>query len=110
MKPIRLAFEGLGSYQKRAEIDFSTLCANGLFGIFGPTGSGKSTVLDAMTIALYGAAPRMGRQSLSPLINTQSKWMEVDFTFSLDGGGEVYRAVRRFTPPRGNPPGGRTAA
>ena len=105
MKPIRLAFEGLGSYQRRAEIDFSSLCANGLFGIFGPTGSGKSTVLDAMTIALYGAAPRMGRQSLSPLINTQSKWMEVDFTFSLDGGGEVYRAVRRFTPPRGKSPG-----
>ena len=44
MKPLLLSLEGLQSYRERQEIDFHQMEGCGLFGIFGPTGSGKSTV------------------------------------------------------------------
>ena len=58
MRPIRLELSGLNSYIDKQVIDFEKLTSRGLFGIFGNTGSGKSTILDAITIALYGDISR----------------------------------------------------
>lgn len=58
MKPIKLELMGLNSYTDKQIIDFEKLTSRGLFGIFGNTGSGKSTILDAITIALYGDISR----------------------------------------------------
>lgn len=58
MKPIKLELMGLNSYTDKQTIDFEKLTSRGLFGIFGNTGSGKSTILDAITIALYGDIAR----------------------------------------------------
>ncbi|MGV2914264.1 AAA family ATPase, partial [Bacillus safensis] len=58
MKPITLTIKGLHSFREEQTIDFSSLCDAGVFGIFGPTGSGKSSILDAMTLALYGKVER----------------------------------------------------
>ena len=52
MKPIRLEIDGINSYASKQVIDFERLTSRGIFGIFGKTGSGKSTILDAMTLAL----------------------------------------------------------
>ena len=52
MRPIRLELSGLNSYIDKSVVDFEKLTDRGLFGIFGKTGSGKSTILDAMTIAM----------------------------------------------------------
>ena len=49
MKPILLRLSGLQSYREAQEVDFERLCEAGVFGIFGPTGSGKSSILDAVT-------------------------------------------------------------
>ena len=57
MKPLRLELEAFGSYPGRVEIDFSPLAARGLFVVTGPTGSGKTTIFDAMCFALYGKMP-----------------------------------------------------
>ncbi len=54
MRLMRLEFEGVGSFADRMEIDFEALGTAGLFLIEGPTGSGKSTILDAVVFALYG--------------------------------------------------------
>ena len=54
MKPLKLVIEGIRSFSERVEIDFESVSKNGLFGIFGSTGSGKSTILDSVIIALYG--------------------------------------------------------
>ena len=48
MRPIRLEISGLNSYIEKQVVDFSELTSRGLFGIFGKTGSGKSTTLAAM--------------------------------------------------------------
>lgn len=47
MRPLQLKLKGINSYREEQVIDFETLTSQGLFGIFGPTGSGKSTILDA---------------------------------------------------------------
>ncbi len=84
MIPIRLEFSGLASYQERVSIDFSTLVSGKLFGIFGPVGSGKSAILDAMSYVLYGETDRLGSSgSAYNLMNLQSQAMEIEFEFAL---------------------------
>ncbi|GGH26740.1 AAA family ATPase [Paenibacillus segetis] len=97
MKPISLKLSGLQSYREMQEIDFSALCEMGLFGIFGPTGSGKSTILDAITLAMYG---KVGRASggTQGIMNQSEDSLFVSFTFELMSakGTERYRVERRF--------------
>lgn len=56
MKPRRLMMQAFGPYADKETIDFTVLKNHQLFLITGPTGSGKTTILDAMTFALYGTA------------------------------------------------------
>ncbi len=62
MIPIKLEIQGLYSYQNKQIIDFTQLTAAGLFGIFGPVGSGKSSVLEAILLALYGSTERLSNR------------------------------------------------
>ncbi|MCO7176004.1 AAA family ATPase, partial [Sporolactobacillus kofuensis] len=96
MKPIELTIQGLNSFREEQHIDFETLCADGLFGIFGPTGSGKSTILDGITLALYGTVERAANNT-SGILNQLEKQMAVGFTFELTGEQTSrYRAERSY--------------
>lgn len=55
MRVRRLRFRGIGPYPGEHEIDFDRLAVSGLFLLCGPTGTGKSTIIDAITFALYGS-------------------------------------------------------
>ena len=97
MKPIKLLIKGLQSFEEEQEIDFQKLSEHGLFGIFGPTGSGKSTILDAITLAIYGDIVRIkGSQAdrLEHLVNMNCNEMRVDFTFEL--GSHVFQIIREM--------------
>ncbi|MDE6676732.1 MAG: AAA family ATPase, partial [Clostridia bacterium] len=59
MKPVYLELCGVNSFSERAEINFNNLLEYGIFGIFGDTGSGKSTILDCICFALYGRVSRL---------------------------------------------------
>lgn len=63
MKILELRFKNLNSLYGEWRIDFTDpeYDANGIFALTGPTGAGKSTILDAVCLALYGATPRLGR-------------------------------------------------
>ena len=97
MKPIMLKIAGLHSFREEQEIPFETLSELGVFGIFGPTGSGKSSILDAMTLALYGTVVRAGRRTQG-ILNHAEKHVKVVFSFSLGQGNErrLYRVERRY--------------
>ena len=97
MRPIRLEIEGLQSFREKQTIDFTTLSETGLFGIFGPTGSGKSTILDAITFALYGRVERAWRGTQG-IIHANMNHVRVSFTFGLKKGSreKMYRAERVY--------------
>ncbi|MFT3767028.1 MAG: AAA family ATPase [Minicystis sp.] len=58
MKLLRLRVAGLRSFTRETEIDLARLGEQGLFAISGPTGAGKSTILDGIFLALFGKCPR----------------------------------------------------
>ena len=61
MRPVRLVMQGFGAYRDRTEVDFEGV---DLFALTGPTGAGKSTVVDAICMALYGSVPRYDNKTL----------------------------------------------
>ncbi len=61
VRPITLDLHGFASFREEAHVDFGDA---DYFALVGPTGSGKSTVIDAMTFALYGSVPRWGRKGM----------------------------------------------
>jgi exonuclease SbcC len=90
MRPMRLLLDGFGTYRNETEIDFDGV---DFFALVGPTGSGKSTVIDALCFALYGTVPRWDnekevRNALAPSANA----CRVSLIFEL--AGQRYVAVR----------------
>ncbi|MBV4419788.1 SMC family ATPase [Clostridium tyrobutyricum] len=93
MRPIKLKIKGLNSFIETQEIDFNKLMYRGLFGIFGPTGSGKSTILDGITLALYGEVARKS----SNFINTNCSSLYVGFEFQISSKEiNTYRVDREY--------------
>ena len=93
MRPVRLLLDGFGCYRQPTEADFSDV---DFFALVGPTGAGKSTVIDGLCFALYGTVPRWGKenaiaQALAPAANA----CRVCLVF--EAGGKRYGAVRALT-------------
>lgn len=95
MIPVKLTIQGLYSYQQRQSIDFSTLTGAGLFGIFGTVGSGKSSILEAITFALYGETDRLNSRDGRGynMMNLKSDELLIDFVFETGKNQERYRAM-----------------
>src|SRR5690606_25988846 len=83
MLPLYLSIEGLYSYQDKQEIDFRHLTEAGLFGIFGKVGSGKSSILEAISFALYGETERLNKQEKRAynILNLRSERACIIFEF-----------------------------
>ena len=91
MRPISLTIEGLRSFRKSETFDFT---GRDHIAIVGDTGAGKSSILEAMTYALYGQATYAGRNR--ELMNANETHMRVVFRFRVsDETWEVVRSVRR---------------
>lgn len=97
MIPISLTIEGLYSYQTRQTIDFTDLTEAGLFGIFGAVGSGKSSILEAITFALYGETERMNSRDNRNynMMNLRATRSYIDFEF-LNYEQKRYRITRAY--------------
>lgn len=97
MLPLYLSIEGLYSYQQKQEIDFTTLTEAGLFGIFGSVGSGKSSVLEAISYALYGETERLNSKEKRAynMMNLKSNNVVIDFQF-LNFEGRKFRFVAQW--------------
>lgn len=97
MIPIQLTLEGLYSYQERQKIDFRNLTEAGLFGIFGSVGSGKSSILEAISFALYGETERLNARDKRTynMMNLKSNRSYIEFDF-INYENKKYRATREF--------------
>jgi exonuclease SbcC len=95
MRPLRLEVKGFTAFRDRQEIDFTGL---DVFAICGPIGAGKSSLLDAMTYALYGRVERLDQKHIKAMISQGQPRMAVTLDFEV--GHDRYR-VTRTTPAKG---------
>jgi exonuclease SbcC len=92
MRPRELTVRGFRSFADETTFGFS---GRGLVGIVGPIGSGKSSILDAITFALYGKTPKIERDTKS-LISQRRDSLHVALSFEVDGAPwRVVRSLRR---------------
>lgn len=89
MRPIRVEVEGFSVYRSRVTVDFGGV---DFFSLSGPTGSGKSSLIDAMVFALFGRVPRLGGNAVAPAITAGADRARVRLDFEVGGAG--YTAVR----------------
>jgi exonuclease SbcC len=95
MRPVRLTVKGFTAFRDEQTIDFRDL---DLFVLTGPTGSGKSSLLDAITYALFGSVDRVGAHP-GELVSQGQPRMAVTLDFAIGDG--TYR-VTRTTTAKGN--------
>jgi exonuclease SbcC len=90
MRPLELELEGFTSFRARTTIALAEL---DLFAITGPTGAGKTSLLDALILALYGSTPRLGKE-VSQLASRGLKHLRVRLDFAVQG--QSYRVARSW--------------
>lgn len=102
MKLLHLAFAGIGPFLAEQHVDFTAFEDSGLFLMRGPTGAGKSTVIDAIVYALYGTVARGSDSSKDRL---RSTWCEphdaswVELVFEVPSGIHRVRRTPGYTRP-----------
>ncbi|MBR1470437.1 MAG: SMC family ATPase [Lachnospiraceae bacterium] len=97
MRPIKVEFQAFGPYVDHQVVDFETIAKKGLFLICGDTGSGKTTILDAITFALFGRSSGSGRDNFEAMRCNQAPFEEDTFVaFEFENGGKYYRFGRKL--------------
>jgi exonuclease SbcC len=94
MRPVLLELSGFAAFREPTTVDFDGV---DFFALVGPTGSGKSSLIDAMCFALYGSVPRYeDRRVVAPIITMGAQEAKVSLTFDVEGARYVAtRVVRR---------------
>jgi exonuclease SbcC len=89
MRPSRLTMSGFGPFRDEVVLDFDDA---DFFALVGPTGAGKSSVIDAISFALYGSVPRHGERDITPIASVGANEAQVALEFTV--GGDRYTALR----------------
>lgn len=98
MIPVKLTFQAFGPYVKKQEVDFEKFADSGVFLIHGITGSGKTTILDAITYALYGKSSGGQRGDITAMrcqMANEDMPTEVEFIFKISD--KTYKFTRSIT-------------
>ncbi|WP_410671160.1 AAA family ATPase [Amycolatopsis sp. cmx-4-68] len=100
MRPVLLEMTGFASFRDKTEVSFED---TDYFALVGPTGAGKSTVIDALTFALYGSVARWDHEGLvAPALAPTANRATVRLVF--DAGGARYHVVREVRRSGGKKP------
>lgn len=101
MRLHHLSIAAFGPFAGTEEIDFDELCDAGLFLLTGPTGAGKTTVLDAVCFALYGSVPgARGVKALKSQHAPEDRRPEVVLEFSVRERRFVVRRTPEWSRPK----------
>ena len=95
MRPIRLTMQAFGPYQEQEIVDFTELGPNRVFLIHGDTGSGKTTILDAMVFGLYGETSGGERRPDQMRCDAAPADLPTEVTFDFSLGSASLRVRRR---------------
>ena len=90
MRPLRITLEGFSAYRARSTVSFDGV---DFFSLSGPTGAGKSSLIDAMIFSLFGRIPRLGGSQVAPIITAGAERARVSFDFAL--ADQVYTVSRQ---------------
>lgn len=93
MRPSRLTIEGINSFIEPQTVDFDAAGADNLFCISGSTGSGKTTIIDSIILALYQKHGERG--NLDEYVNLKCERGKISFRFLI--GDDVYETERVLT-------------
>ncbi|MGR5421591.1 AAA family ATPase [Vibrio sp. PNB22_4_1] len=94
MKPIKLTMQAFGPFAQAETIEFDKLGTNPLFLINGPTGSGKTSILDAICFALYGETTGNERQGIQMRCDMAAPALLTEVTLEFSLHGKSYRVIR----------------
>ena len=95
MRIHRLEMQAFGPFADRQEIDFDELGAHGLFLLNGPTGAGKTSVLDAVCFALYGAVPGARQQARRLRSDHAAPDAAPEVVLEFSSGARRFEVMRR---------------
>ncbi len=95
MRPVKLTLQAFGPYADNQVIDFQDSVMSGLFGIYGPTGSGKSSIFSAMTFALFGESAKPDQEIASFRSDHAETELPTEVEFIFDVGEKRYLIRRR---------------
>ncbi|HET7846763.1 MAG TPA: SMC family ATPase, partial [Acidimicrobiia bacterium] len=90
MRPLNITLEGFSAYRTPNRVSFVEV---DFFSLSGPTGSGKSSLIDAMIFALYGRVPRLGGSQVAPVISAGSDRARVSVDFAV--ADQTYTVTRQ---------------
>ncbi len=94
MRPIALTISAFGPFAQETTIDFQALSKGSLYLITGHTGSGKTTIFDAITFALYGVASGDSRKGAMLRSDFANASMETYVTLTFQHQGRLYHIKR----------------
>ncbi len=90
MRILAVRFKNLNSLVGEWQVDFThpAYASDGIFAITGPTGAGKTTIMDAVCLALYGSTPRLGKvtKSANEIMSRQTGECFAEVTFETGKG------------------------
>ncbi len=94
MKPLRLVLQAFGPYAACQELDFADLGGQDFFLIHGPTGAGKTSLLDGLSYALYGETSGGMREAKDMRSHFADPTLETRVRFEFQLGTHIYRVDR----------------
>ena len=94
MRPLRLKMCAFGPYKSEVEIDFDKIGNNGIFLITGDTGSGKTTIFDAISFALFGVSSGSKRENSILRSDFASDYIKTFVELEFIHKGIVYKIER----------------
>ncbi len=94
MKPLKLSLQAFGPFAGLQQIDFTLLGESPLFLINGPTGAGKSSILDAICFALYGRTTADEREASEMRCDNAHSDTPTEVTLDFELAGKQYRVSR----------------